>query len=250
MEVQEGQATVRRSLVQADARRAATGHRSLQQYLKQSRGRGIPWRMMTAIGKGTTYHPGPDQMPLSAWRSGRPSSMRAMTAAWSGRMSLVFNMSERTRRSRGATWVVGPEELTPSAEGGGVAAQRFPSASRSLSARTTARAYVAARSLMDGLGRGWACCRALIPSFFDGKDVTVYSMPNAAKIAHIKARPQVSLNLDSDGNGRGTVVVAGAARVDRSGPIRSRTSNIRPSTTITPSAWGWATSISPRSARG
>jgi len=57
----------------------------------------------------------------------------------------------------------------------------------------------------------------LVWFFFDGKDVTVYSMPNAAKVAHIKARPRVSLNLDSDGNGRGTVVVAGAARVDEVG---------------------------------
>ena len=39
-------------------------------------------------------------------------------------------------------------------------------------------------------------------------------MPHAAKLAHIKARPLVSLNLDSDGNGRGTVVVAGEARID------------------------------------
>ena len=57
----------------------------------------------------------------------------------------------------------------------------------------------------------------LVWFFFDGKEMTVYSMPNAAKIAHIKARPQVSLNLDSDGNGRGTVVVAGMARVDAVG---------------------------------
>jgi PPOX class probable F420-dependent enzyme len=51
----------------------------------------------------------------------------------------------------------------------------------------------------------------LVWFFFDGTDVTVYS------IAHIKAHPQVSLNLDSDGNGRGTVVVAGTARVDAVG---------------------------------
>ena len=57
----------------------------------------------------------------------------------------------------------------------------------------------------------------LVWFFFDGKEVTVYSMPTAAKIAHIKAHPQVSLNLDSDGNGRGTVVVAGSARVDAVG---------------------------------
>ena len=57
----------------------------------------------------------------------------------------------------------------------------------------------------------------LVWYFFDGHEVTVYSMPKAAKIAHINARPQVSLNLDSDGNGRGTIVVAGAARVDAVG---------------------------------
>ena len=50
--------------------------------------------------------------------------------------------------------------------------------------------------------------------FFDGREITVYSMPNAAKVRHIKAHPRVSLNLDSDGNGRGTVVVGGEARID------------------------------------
>ena len=57
----------------------------------------------------------------------------------------------------------------------------------------------------------------LVWFFFDGNEVTVYSMPKAAKIAHIETHPQVSLNLDSDGNGRGTVVLAGAARVDEVG---------------------------------
>jgi PPOX class probable F420-dependent enzyme len=54
----------------------------------------------------------------------------------------------------------------------------------------------------------------LVWFFFDGNDVTVYSMPNAGKVAHIKARPRVSLSLDSDGNGAGVVVVGGEARVD------------------------------------
>jgi PPOX class probable F420-dependent enzyme len=49
---------------------------------------------------------------------------------------------------------------------------------------------------------------------FDGSEVTIYSMPNAAKVAHIKAHPRVSLNLDSDGNGSGVVAVGGEARVD------------------------------------
>jgi PPOX class probable F420-dependent enzyme len=54
----------------------------------------------------------------------------------------------------------------------------------------------------------------LIWFYFDGAKLTVYSMPQAAKVAHIKARPKVSLNLNSDGNGGGIIVVAGIATVD------------------------------------
>jgi PPOX class probable F420-dependent enzyme len=53
----------------------------------------------------------------------------------------------------------------------------------------------------------------LIWFYFDGAKLTVYSMPRAAKVAHIKAHPQVSLNLDSDGNGGGIIVVGGTAEV-------------------------------------
>jgi PPOX class probable F420-dependent enzyme len=53
----------------------------------------------------------------------------------------------------------------------------------------------------------------LIWFYFDGARLTVYSMPRAAKVAHIKAHPQVSLNLDSDGNGGGIIVVGGTAEV-------------------------------------
>jgi PPOX class probable F420-dependent enzyme len=54
----------------------------------------------------------------------------------------------------------------------------------------------------------------LIWFYFDGTDLAVYSMPRAAKVSHIEARPQVSLNLDSDGNGGGIIVVGGIATVD------------------------------------
>jgi PPOX class probable F420-dependent enzyme len=57
----------------------------------------------------------------------------------------------------------------------------------------------------------------LIWFYFDGYELTVYSAPGAAKVSHIKAHPQVSLNLDSDGNGGGIVVVGGVARVDATG---------------------------------
>ena len=54
----------------------------------------------------------------------------------------------------------------------------------------------------------------LIWFYFDGVKLTVYSTPRAAKVAHIKAHPQVSLNLDSDGNGGGIIVIGGLATVD------------------------------------
>jgi PPOX class probable F420-dependent enzyme len=57
----------------------------------------------------------------------------------------------------------------------------------------------------------------LVWFYFDGNDVVVYSEPNAAKVRHIKAHPRVSLNLDSDGNGAGIIVVGGNATVDAEG---------------------------------
>jgi len=57
----------------------------------------------------------------------------------------------------------------------------------------------------------------LIWFYFDGARLAVYSMPQAAKVAHIKSQPKVSLNLDSDGNGGGIIVVGGVATVDATG---------------------------------
>jgi PPOX class probable F420-dependent enzyme len=39
----------------------------------------------------------------------------------------------------------------------------------------------------------------LVGFVFDGAELIVYSMPDAAKVKHIKVNPRVSLNLDSDG---------------------------------------------------
>jgi PPOX class probable F420-dependent enzyme len=54
----------------------------------------------------------------------------------------------------------------------------------------------------------------LVWFYLDDTDVIVYSMPNAAKVRHIDNHPRVSLNLDSDGNGAGIIVVGGSAVVD------------------------------------
>jgi PPOX class probable F420-dependent enzyme len=50
-----------------------------------------------------------------------------------------------------------------------------------------------------------------------GDKLRVYSMPQAAKVAHIKAHPEVSLNLDSDGNGGGIIAIGGTAAIDAIG---------------------------------
>ncbi|MGV0038546.1 TIGR03667 family PPOX class F420-dependent oxidoreductase [Mycobacterium colombiense] len=57
----------------------------------------------------------------------------------------------------------------------------------------------------------------LIWFYFDGAKLTVYSMPQSAKVAHVKAHPRVSLNLDSNGSGGGIIVVGGTATVEATG---------------------------------
>ena len=57
----------------------------------------------------------------------------------------------------------------------------------------------------------------LVWFYFDGANLTVYSMPQAGKVAHIKAHPQVSLNLDSNGEGGGIIVIGGTAAVGATG---------------------------------
>ena len=57
----------------------------------------------------------------------------------------------------------------------------------------------------------------LVWFFFDGTDVVVYSMPGAAKVRHVKAHPQVSLKLDSDGNGGGVIALGGHVAIDATG---------------------------------
>jgi len=57
----------------------------------------------------------------------------------------------------------------------------------------------------------------LVWFYFDGTDVIVYTEPNAAKVRHVKAHPRVSLNLDSDGNGAGIIIVGGVTSVDEEG---------------------------------
>ncbi|MGB3483702.1 MAG: TIGR03667 family PPOX class F420-dependent oxidoreductase [Mycobacterium sp.] len=57
----------------------------------------------------------------------------------------------------------------------------------------------------------------LIWFLFDGTELSIYTMPDAAKVAHIRRHPQVSVNLDSDGDGGGIIVAGGTARIEAEG---------------------------------
>ena len=57
----------------------------------------------------------------------------------------------------------------------------------------------------------------LIWFFLEDSELSLYSLPSAAKVAHIRRHSQVSLNLDSDGQGSGIIVVGGTARIDAEG---------------------------------
>jgi PPOX class probable F420-dependent enzyme len=57
----------------------------------------------------------------------------------------------------------------------------------------------------------------LVWFYFDGSALFVYTEPAAAKVRHAKAHPLVSLNLDSDGNGGGIIVIGGRATIDAEG---------------------------------
>ena len=54
----------------------------------------------------------------------------------------------------------------------------------------------------------------LVWFLYDGTDIVIYTEPGAAKVRHIRNHERVSLNLDSDGNGGGIIVLGGPARVD------------------------------------
>jgi PPOX class probable F420-dependent enzyme len=47
----------------------------------------------------------------------------------------------------------------------------------------------------------------------DGADILIYNLNTAARLTHIRDRPQVSLNLNANPDGDGIVVITGLARV-------------------------------------
>jgi PPOX class probable F420-dependent enzyme len=53
---------------------------------------------------------------------------------------------------------------------------------------------------------------------WNGETFLIYSRPDTQKLKHIAQRPQVSLNLDGDGQGGNIVVLTGWAEIDPAAP--------------------------------
>jgi PPOX class probable F420-dependent enzyme len=53
----------------------------------------------------------------------------------------------------------------------------------------------------------------------DGDDILIYNLNTAARLTHIRDRPQVSLNLNAGPDGNGIVVITGLARVAPDEPL-------------------------------
>jgi PPOX class probable F420-dependent enzyme len=53
---------------------------------------------------------------------------------------------------------------------------------------------------------------------WDGESFLIYTLPNAARLAHIKRNPRVALNLESFGKGDDVVILTGDARLAPDAP--------------------------------
>jgi PPOX class probable F420-dependent enzyme len=56
---------------------------------------------------------------------------------------------------------------------------------------------------------------------WDGATITIYSQPNVAKLRHIAANPQVSVNFNSGATGGDIVVISGTAELVAGAPLPS-----------------------------
>jgi PPOX class probable F420-dependent enzyme len=81
----------------------------------------------------------------------------------------------------------------------------------------TARLHSADYGWLTTVAKSGQPVPKLVWFYFDGSDVLIYTHPDAAKVRHIGSQPRVSMNLDSDGNGGGIIVVGGLATVDAEG---------------------------------
>jgi PPOX class probable F420-dependent enzyme len=54
--------------------------------------------------------------------------------------------------------------------------------------------------------------------WWDGESFLIYSLPDAARLSHIKRNPNVALHLDGNGRGGDIIVVTGETRITTDDP--------------------------------
>jgi PPOX class probable F420-dependent enzyme len=53
---------------------------------------------------------------------------------------------------------------------------------------------------------------------WDGITILIYSLPDAARLAHLKRNPKVALHFDGNGQGGDIVIMTGEARISQDDP--------------------------------
>src|SRR5579872_2560932 len=53
---------------------------------------------------------------------------------------------------------------------------------------------------------------------WDGSSILIYSLPDAARLLHLKRNAKVALNFDGNGKGGDIVIITGEARVSQDDP--------------------------------
>ena len=92
---------------------------------------------------------------------------------------------------------------------------------------TTVASRLSTAVVTDAITKTWASSRCGRPAprpvwfLWNGTDVVIYSMPEAAKVKHVAANGHVTLNFNSTPGGGDVVVIAGQAEVVHGAPLTS-----------------------------
>jgi PPOX class probable F420-dependent enzyme len=81
----------------------------------------------------------------------------------------------------------------------------------------------------------------LVWFLWDGATITIYSQPGAAKLRHIAANPNVSVNFNSGATGGDVVVIAGTAELVEGAPLPAEAPGMADKYTAMIQAMGYQT---------
>ena len=98
-----------------------------------------------------------------------------------------------------------------------------PDPSTPFGARVQRRLHEARTIWFVSVGRDGTPAPNLVWFHWDGEaTIVVYTRPDARRLVHLAAHPQLALNLDSDGTGGDMIIVSGTAVRDPGQPAADR----------------------------